>query len=313
MIPCGFTAAGGSVQGILESGIEWIVWIQQFQTPATFRFWEIYTNFGGSYYLYLVPALLWCVDYRAGLRTLAIFTAAVVVNTALKEWFAQPRPFQLDERIISDGEMGYGLPSGHAQLAVVFWGSIASWVGRTWFWWLAAGIAFLMGVSRIVLGVHFPSDVVAGWALGALMLWLYLRYQSGLEAWLARYPLGGQVGWAVTAGVVVLLFVQVIPAGPAGMNAGAAGFIAGAGAGAAIGLRSLTFDGRGPAWQRGLRFVLGLAVLFLLIGGMRGFGVPEGGLGRLVLALYMAITGLWLTFGAPWLFERVRLSRAPAA
>ena len=48
--------------------IEWIVWIQQQGGPALDRFFGVYTNFGGSYYLYLIPLVLWCVDYRMGLR-----------------------------------------------------------------------------------------------------------------------------------------------------------------------------------------------------------------------------------------------------
>ena len=301
-------AYGGRVHEIHDVGIQFILWIQQFQTPATTRFWEIFTNFGGSYYVYMIPALLWCVDYRTGLRALAVFTATIVLNTALKDWFAEPRPYQVDDRIVSHGEQGYGLPSGHAQLAVVFWGVVASWVDRAGFWWLAVAITFLMGLSRVVIGVHFPSDVLAGWALGALTLWLYLRYRSGLEDWLGRYPGAGQAGWAITAGAVVLVFVLFVPGAQSPMNAGAAGFIAGGGLGAAVGVRALSFTGRGPVWQRVLRFAVGIPVMLLLMGAMRELGLPEGGLGRIALAADLALLGLWLTLGAPWLFEKLRLS-----
>lgn len=304
------TAYGGSMHELLAAGIEFILWIQQFQTPASYRFWEIYTNFGGSYYVYTIPVLLWCVDYRTGLRMLAIFVVTLVLNTLLKDGFAQPRPFQVDERVVSDGEMGYGLPSGHAQLAVVFWGVIASWVDRAGFWWLAVGIMFLMGFSRVVLGVHFPSDVFAGWALGALTLWLYLRYRSDLEAWLGGNPLVRQVGWALGAGALVFFLDLSFAGGHGSFNAGVAGFIAGGGVGAAVGVRSLSFSGHGPAWQRVLRFAVGMLVMLPLMGSMQRLGLPEGGLGRLVLAADLALLGLWLTLGAPWLFEKLRLSGA---
>ena len=66
------TAYGESMHEILEAGIEFILWNQRLQTPATYGFFEIFTNFGGSYYIYMIPALLWCVDYRTGLRVVAI-------------------------------------------------------------------------------------------------------------------------------------------------------------------------------------------------------------------------------------------------
>ena len=60
-------------------------------------FWEVFTNFGGTYYLFLIPVLLWCVDYRVGLRVLLVFVATLVLNAILKEAFAAPRPFEVDE------------------------------------------------------------------------------------------------------------------------------------------------------------------------------------------------------------------------
>ena len=295
---------------ILAAGIEFILWIQQYQTPTTYAFWEVLTNFGGTYYLYMIPALLWCVDYKTGLRTLAIFTITIVLNTALKEWFGDPRPFQVDDRIVSSGEGGYGLPSGHAQLAVVFWGVIAAWVGRAWFWWLAGAIMFLIGFSRVLIGVHFPSDVLAGWALGALTLWLYLRSRHDLEDRLGQMTVLGQATWGLGIAAGVLVFIQLVPGAQSPMNAGAAGFIAGGSVGAAVGLHTLSFTGRGPAWQRLARFVVGLLVMLPLMGLMRQLGVPDAGLGRLVLAADLAVLGLWMTLGAPWLFEKLRLSTA---
>ena len=167
------------MQAILEMGIENILWMQQFQTPLTYTFWKIFTNFGGTYYLWMVPALLWCVDYRVGLRVVLMLTLTLVLNAVLKEAFAAPRPFEVDSRILSPGEQGYGLPSGHAQLAVVFWGLLAGWVRHRWFSLFAAVMMLLMVLSRVVLGVHFPTDVLAGWALGLLSLWWYFRYQAG--------------------------------------------------------------------------------------------------------------------------------------
>ena len=113
---------------------------------------------------------------------------------------------------------------------------------------------------------------------------------------------------AIAAGI--LGFVQLVPGAQSPMNAGAAGFIAGGSVGAAVGLRTLSFTGRGPAWQRLARFVVGLLVMLPLMGLMQRLGLPDAGLGRLVLAADLAVLGLWMTLGAPWLFEKLRLSRS---
>ncbi|OBI41162.1 phosphatase PAP2 family protein [Mycobacterium sp. E796] len=73
-------------------------------------------------------------------------------------------------------EDGYSFPSGHAAgtaaIASIFawmltrW-LIASWTGRVIVWALAIGLAAVVGFSRVYLGVHYLSDVVAGWLLGA--------------------------------------------------------------------------------------------------------------------------------------------------
>lgn len=298
------------MQEILEAGIEFIVWLQQYRTPGLDRFFRIYTDFGGSYYLYMFPLLLWCVDFRMALRLLPVFALTLFVNMTLKEWLAQPRPFQMDPRVVSDGEIGYGLPSGHAQLVVVFWGVIASWVARPWFWAAALGVMLLMGFSRIYLGVHFPSDVVAGWVLGAAMLWGALRYGKQASARIEGLSTGTAVGFVVALGASVFVFDTLLVHDHGHINRGIAGMIGGGGAGAVIAARHLHFDGRGRGWQRALRYALGMPLTLVFLGVLRSWGAPEGLTGGLVVALDLALLGLWLTLVAPWLFQLIRLSPA---
>lgn len=295
------------MQAILEMGIENILWMQQFQTPLTYTFWKIFTNFGGTYYLWMVPALLWCVDYRVGLRVVLMLTLTLVLNAVLKEAFAAPRPFEVDSRILSPGEQGYGLPSGHAQLAVVFWGVLAGWVRHRWFSLFAAVMMLLMGLSRVVLGVHFPTDVLAGWALGLLSLWWYFRYQAGFVRWMESYSVGGQTGWIALAALVSFAGIQGATTGPNVLGAGTAGFMVGAGVGAAVALRKLSFAGGGSIAKRLGRLFVGIPVMLVLLGGLQSVDVPSGTLGLFVVGSELAVFGLWLALGAPWLFGKIRL------
>ena len=163
---------------------------------------------------------------------------------------------------------------------------------------------------------HVPHGIVAdgfseytframSWPAGQLgrsLFWLYLRYRVGFEAWMERYPPLSQAGWMLLAAVVALGGVQLVSNDQNLMGVGAAGFIVGAGAGAAAGLPSLAFTGRGPVWQRLGRLITGIPVMLFLLGLMQGLGLPDGGLGPFALAAYLALLGGWLTLGAPWFF-----------
>jgi membrane-associated phospholipid phosphatase len=295
---------------LLALQIEWIVALQQHATPSLDAVFRVFTDFGGRYYLLLVPALLWCVDHCTGTRVLVLMALTLFLNTVLKEWIADPRPFQLDERVISEGEEGYGLPSGHAQLVVVFWGAIAAWVGRRGFWLLALGIMFLMGFSRVYLGVHFPTDVLAGWALGALTLWVYLRWREAIEAWLARQAQPALL--AVALGVVLVAFDRVLVRDEHFIAAGSGGFLAGAGIAAALAVRQLDFRGHGVWWRRLLRYPVGLALTLPVLGVMQWLGLPDGFVEIPVLFLDLALFAFWIAFAMPWLFGKIQLGDAPA-
>jgi hypothetical protein len=214
--------------------------------------------------------------------------------------------------VISRGEDGYGLPSGHAQFVVVFWGVVAGWVRKPWFWFLSVALMAAIGFSRIYLGVHFPSDVIAGWALGAATLWVFASQGDRILAALSRPELSARIKLSLAGGAALFVADLLFIGDAERLNAGAAGFIAGIGIGAAIAARHVDFDAGGPGWQRALRYLVGMAVMLSMLGSMREFGVPSGIAGKTVIALDLAAVGLWLTLGAPWFFQRVGLTTPPA-
>lgn len=73
--------------------------------------------------------------------------------------------------------LGYSFPSGHAFAAVTLYGMLAYWLARGipryrgWIWAAAILLVLLIGFSRIYLGVHYASDVAAGFAAGLPWLW----------------------------------------------------------------------------------------------------------------------------------------------
>lgn len=104
----------------------------------------------------------------------AVTLAGIHVLTAvLKDVFDRPRPSGVSA-IPLPGSSSF--PSGHASGAVVTFGVLAALAAERWprwrypFWAVAAVLAFGIGASRVVLGVHYSTDVLAGWCLG--LAWL---------------------------------------------------------------------------------------------------------------------------------------------
>lgn len=292
---------------LLERGIDLIAAIQQVHGPVLDNGFRAITLMGGEeFYLFLLPLLFWCVDFGLGVRLAVLFLLSSYLNTDLKDLFRQPRPFDLNPDVRLSPAEGYGLPSGHAQSAVVVWGSIAAWSRKDWFWGMAMGLMVLIGFSRIYLGVHFPTDVLAGWAIGALLLGLYLAVHPRVEKWLARLSLSQQILLALAVPLVLLL-IHPVKDTTSTMAA-----LAGTGVGLALKHRYLPYSSHGPWWQRILRFLTGSVIVIALYLGLKLVFPGEGSMFYLVFRfLRYGLIGAWISLGAPWFFRLLRL--APGA
>ncbi len=120
-------------------------------------------------YLLLLAILWWGVSWKLGAKLFAVLVLSVYVNALIKELVAEPRPFDYAdfESVTRPGEFSF--PSGHAQHAALFWTLVATHFRKRWVTLGAATMAFLIGFSRMYLGVHFPTDVLAGWLLVGLV------------------------------------------------------------------------------------------------------------------------------------------------
>jgi len=133
---------------------------------------------GAAGFLWWVTALIACVfpNKRAAawrMLLVALFTW-VVAEVAMKPLFNRARPFEVDAGItvIDAMPQSRSFPSGHAAIAVA--GAIAGSQlipYSAWLWW---PLGFVIAVSRVYSGVHWPSDVLAGMLLGILTAWFVL-------------------------------------------------------------------------------------------------------------------------------------------
>lgn len=294
------------METLLQWGIGLIVALQKIHEPALDNLFRLISFMGNQeFYLFLLPVLLWCVDFGLGARVAIIFLLSGCINTDLKDLFHMPRPFDLDPSVKLIHAGGYGLPSGHSQSAVVVWGAIAAWTRKTRFWVLAIGLVLSIGFSRVYLGVHFPTDVLAGWMIGVVLLTLYLAAQFRVGSRLTELSLCGQILLALAIPLVLLLIH------PTKQTIAALAALAGIGVGLALTGRYVSFSTRGPWWQRVCRFLVGGAIISALYFGLKVIFPAEGSPLYLVFRFirYFCI-GMWGSFGGPWLFRWLKLAPA---
>ena len=130
--------------------------------------------------LVAVVGYLFLARKRASaLLVLAAVGGGVALNSLLKFEFARPRP---DLFVPAAKVFTASFPSGHAALSAITYMTLAALLSRTiqsrllrhYFVAVAIILTFLIGLSRVYLGVHYPTDVLAGWCVGsawALACW----------------------------------------------------------------------------------------------------------------------------------------------
>ena len=288
-----------------------------------------------EFYLLVMPGLLWCLNADLGFRVGLLFLTSSQVNALFKLALHDPRPYWISSEAKALSVEGtFGLPSGHAQHSLAVWGRIAARVGKSWAWVAALTLVFFIGLSRVYLGVHFPIDVLAGWLIGGVLLWAFLRWERPVGAWLARQSLMAQAGLAFLASIIPILLslvtltlVMTVPlpadwvrnarAAPDALfdpysltdfwSAGGAFF--GLAVGWAWTLRHGGFRADGTAWQRILRFVIGLIGVMVIRQGLGAiFPRDETLIAYLFRYLRYTLIGLWISGGAPLVFARVGLT-----
>lgn len=173
---------------------EWAIAIHAHQSEFFDAVMITFTTIGSGPCLYtailLVSALAWQRSFRMlSLILLANALLALLTNVLLKAWFVRQRPHLWD--IVTRPET-FSFPSGHAMSAMAVYGGIAAvliglFPKRRWSIVTAATIVITgVGLSRIYLGVHWPLDVLAGYAASVPFVVATVHIVHGL---LSRTPL----------------------------------------------------------------------------------------------------------------------------
>ena len=150
--------------------------MSDFATPIT----KFITNFGGAIFIIILTVILFVIikNKKIGISIISNLVIITAINQILKRIVQRPRPTEY--RIIE--ETGYSFPSGHSMVSMAFYGYflylIYKYVKNKYLKYISIILLSILicsiGISRIYLGVHYTSDVLAGFMISISYLIIYI-------------------------------------------------------------------------------------------------------------------------------------------
>ena len=160
------------IQQFDERALVWIA--QNIRCALLDPFMKLYTQLGNTGMLFIVLGLLMLFfkpTRKAGFSALcAMLIGLIVVNFTIKPLVARDRPWLVIENFLNlvEEHDPNSFPSGHTNAAFAFAIAVCMSAPKKWMKIAAVCAAVVMGLSRLYVGVHFPSDVLVGAVIGSL-------------------------------------------------------------------------------------------------------------------------------------------------
>ena len=278
-------------------------WVLPLRTPALTQLALGLSWLGYSTFIMFFMAIgYWSWNKAVFYRLLILVASNALLNAYLKDLFQDPRPameLRLDDLV----HASYGLPSGHAQLAVVLWMWLAWEVRRTWVWVVCAAIALGVMASRMYLGVHDLEDVLGGAILGGITLLVFEHVRHRQWRWQTS------VGWNVVLIVLVTTLALLAWPGTAPEYIPTlAGWLAAATWSLQFEKRHIGFSAPAQAWRRVAVGLIGAACFLGEQKFLKLFGTHVVLQPLLWALLKGVVSGVFVSLLMPWLFCRLKLA-----
>lgn len=297
-------------------GLDIILWFQSWRTDLVSTLLKPFDLMGTeTFYLLLLTLVYWVVHKRAGQRLVIFFLFSAWLKAFAKEIFKRPRPYQVSERVIPAFSVPeYGLPSGHTLTGTTVGLILIREIKKHWATALLIVYIILMGISRMVHGVHFPQDVLLGWTIGILIVFCLYPLENRLSEFFRELTLGTMLLLTLGTAVIVLGLPFLTNPTPAGLSAALTpgAVLVGVIPGLFLESRYVHFSTRGSIFRKCLRYLVGIVTALIIKEGLK----PLLGLvndhslymdAMLRIIRYCAL-GVWVTAGAPWLFTKLKLA-----
>ncbi len=289
-----------------------------------------------EFYLFIMPAIFWCFDSMLGFKLGMLLMLSNGINGSIKLLLHGPRPFWVNNKVIAYiQETSFGVPSGHSQHAVVMWGYLATLIKKVWLRWVLISVFILIGLSRIYLGAHFILDVITGWLIGGIILFLFIylekKYSNQIAEWKDSKKIGAAVLVSFLMIILAVLFIQVnsqweinpayqenidkVFEGESTNPFSIDGVITASAAwlGIVVGVVLISkFIPLGristPNTKKIIRFIIGLMGVMIFWAGLRLIfpdDIPY--VSEILRFIRYFLVGIWISAGAPLIFKKLNL------
>ena len=286
-----------------------IVWTQALRDlmPWAAIFFLAITELGGTYaYLIILILGFWVVDKRETIGLGIVYLFSGTVNYLLKGIIVNPRPPEL-EWLPGATASGYSFPSGHAQSSSVVYGWLALKLKRWWTSILLASIIFLVGLSRVYLGVHWLGDVIAGWGIGLFIIVIFWKFEKPIETYFSQISRDLKYCIILAVGLILTAIMELLINVPDSNFGSTGGLIVGFTIGLWLEGRYVNFSTspkNGERWRLVLRVMIGFIIVVALMLGLSPF-LPSDVVWTHMLRY--AIVGIVGTFIWPLIFTKIDL------
>ena len=265
--------------------MEFLRFLEKLRTPVGDFFFSLVTHLGEeTFFLAIAILFFWCISKRQGYYILITGVVGSVVNQWLKIVCRIPRPWLLDKNFKPVGAAieeatGYSFPSGHTQNIAGTYGCIARYNKQKWLRITCIAVILLVAFSRMYLGVHTPLDVVTSLGIAALLVfgfYFVFRTEESTDKYLFWVVIG-----SVILSVAFIIYVSLLSgeglAAPDLKNLREAKKNAATLAGCLFGLALVypldkyvvKFDTKGRWYSQLIKFVVGIAIVFVIKEGFR--------------------------------------------
>lgn len=162
-----------------------IIFLQNVLPKALISFFSFITDFGDEIYIVAALGLIyWCINKELGKKMGIYLSFLNVFYPSIKSIAKRKRPYmandkiQIIKKVSAEGDIydvttqGYSFPSGHACNTIGTYGAIVKENLSKVLNVILIILILLVGISRFVLGAHYPTDVLIGWVVGTIIILL---------------------------------------------------------------------------------------------------------------------------------------------
>ncbi|MFW5847740.1 MAG: phosphatase PAP2 family protein [bacterium] len=256
--------------------LEIIKWLQSFRNSFFDFLFEFLTLFGEELIVIAILGLVfWCINKEVGKRLAITVFISLGINSLLKIIILRTRPFLVDSEITNlrpETSGSYSFPSGHTQSASTVFFGLFYFFKKKYLLYFAIIITVLVGISRMYIGVHYLTDVIAGGLLGLALVYLINYYLNKINNLMKAYHLIAIIG-IIT--LIVFTIIYLFKANTstffdaesfyfnieniAKMIGALVGFIIGV----SIEDKYIKFNNHKNIYKNIMRFILGIIVVFI--------------------------------------------------